>query len=733
MTALAVRLFCEALSDCPVVALSGHEAMDALSSWVVRVRVADEIDARAALRTPALIVLVDADEGTERRIRLLVTEVRGELGRGRDRVIELHLADPPALLEQRGGYRIFQEKITEQIVAEILKTAGIPAAALLPRLSDAYPLRTQCVQFAESEWAFIERLLSEDGISYWFDTSPEGEHHILLGDSAGAHDGLEGGATLPYLGALGSLKPNARGFTTLEWAEQVVTDRVELRDFDVRHPDVYLDGKAGDGPLAYFEYPAFVLTLEAAAQRAQRRLEQLGRDRISVQGETDCVRVQPGRLLEITGAGDALFDQHMLVTAVEHRFAEALRDGGDSIPYGNRVTLRPRKGGDGEARPPHRPPIRSAPSLEQVESAMITGPGGEEIHVDDLGRVKLRFLWDRAGITDDRSSHWARCLQYPLGASMFLPRVGWEVSVAYLDGSPDRPFVLGRQYNATAIVPYPLPAASATTSFQSSTTPRSGMTQEIKMVDDAGSQQLFVHASRDLSVNVGATHTTKIDGDNEHSVGLSLTTKVSGSQSTTIAAKQSIDVGKEIQLTVGGANHESIGGVEMLNVTANRAVVSKGSCVEIVGAAYALLCNQSNVKVSGATSRAVVGGMTIASGLGVSEAVAVARSYVCLGSRVINCGNYAESIHGGKRSSVGAVTEKAATIGINASSATIKAATLAVAAGGTVSLSAPVIVVDVAGALTAGALLVNGTFNVTRGTTSLKGQINHGGGGEIGS
>lgn len=733
MSRSTVQLVCPPLGACRVVEIHGREEMDGLSSWRVRAQIADDVDARAALRAPALLVLVDPFEGTERPISLLVIDLRSELGHGRDRVIELSLSDPPWLLTCRGGYRIFQEQITEPIVAELLRTAGIPAAALLPRLTSAYPLRPQCVQYAESDWAFVERLLAEDGISYWFETGAEGEHRMILGDDEGAHDGLDRGATLPYLGPLGALQPGARGFSSLEWDEQLVTERVQVRDFDVDHPDVYLDGEAGEGAATYFEYPAFVPTRDAAAARARRRLEQLGRDRIAVNGESDCVRVQPGRLLAITATGDELFDQQMLVVAVEHRFAEPLRDGGEGVPYANRVSLRPRKSAEGEARPPHRPPIRPRPSLEHVESAVTTGPGGEEIHVDHLGRVKLRFLWDRAGITDDRSSYWTRCLQLPLGASMFLPRVGWEVSVAYLDGTPDRPFVLGRLYNATAVVPYPLPGASATTSFQSATTPRSGMTQEIKLADDAGSQALFIHASRDLSVNVGATHTTKIDGDSEHSVGLSLITKVAGSQRTIVAAKQSLDVGKEIQLTVGGANNETIGAVEMLNVTANRAVVVEGTCTELVGATYSLLCNQSNVKVSGPSTRAVLGSVTITSGLGMSEAVAIMRNYVCLGSRVITCGEYAETINGGKHSSVGAVSEKAATIGINASSATISAATASIHAGGIMTLSAPVIVIDVAGSLTAGPLVIDGTLNVTSGTTTIKGMTAHSGGGEVAS
>jgi type VI secretion system secreted protein VgrG len=734
MSSLEVALHCESLGDCTVLDLSGREAMDSLSSWRVRVHVAQHIDASVALRTDAVIALHDPLEGTERRIRLLVTEISGEINHGRDRVIELHLADPPWLLQRRGGYRLFQEKTTEQIVGDVLKAAGIPAAALVPRLADSYPVRLQCVQYAESEWAFLERLLADDGISYWFDTTTEGEHRIFLGDSAGSHDGIEGGATLPYVGKTGAMRAGKRGFSSLEWEERVATDRVQIRDFDVRHPDVYIEGESGTGTLGYFEYPASVPTAEAAAARAKRRLEQLRRDQISVRGQTDCVRVRPGRIVEIAGAGADLFDQRMLIAEAQHRYARPLRDGGQSIPYHNQLTLKPTKAADSADHAAHRPPIRRGPALEHLESAVTTGPGSEEIHVDDLGRVKLRFLWDRSGVTDDKSSHWARCLQYPLGASMFLPRVGWEVSLAYLDGSPDRPFVLGRLYNATAVVPYSLPAASATTSFQSWTTPRSGMTQEIKMIDDAGSQELFVHASRDLSVNVGATHTTTIAGDNEHSVGLSLTTSVLGSQSTKVAAMQSLDVGKEIQLTVTGANHESIGGAELVNVTGNRAVVSSSTCVELVGAGYSLLCNQSNVKVDGNTVRAVGGSKTIISGLGVSESVAGARSYVCLGSRTISCGQYADTVYGGKRSTVsGAVNENAAAITTAATSGTISPATASIHAGGKVSITAPTILIEVGGTLTAGTLtLGGGALQVTGGTTVIQGTTSRSGG-KVGS
>ena len=114
----------------------------------------------ALLRAPATLLLVDPAEGTERIVALIVTEAASELARGRDRVLSHHLSDPPWLLGLRGGYRVFLEKTTEQIVTEVMKDAGIPAASIAPRLTGAYPVRLQCAMYGEAEWAFVERLLA---------------------------------------------------------------------------------------------------------------------------------------------------------------------------------------------------------------------------------------------------------------------------------------------------------------------------------------------------------------------------------------------------------------------------------------------------------------------------------------------------------------------------------------------------------------------------------------------
>jgi type VI secretion system secreted protein VgrG len=729
MAELEITLACKPLGDSVVIAARGVEAMDALSNWELSVRAAHAVALNDLLGAHATITLIDEIEGSKRPIALVVIDATIE-GRARSGgfLYALTLAEPEHALTMRVGYKMFLEKTSEQIVTEILKAAGIAPAAIIPRANGAYPVRMHCPQYAESEWAFVTRLLADDGISFWFETTETGEHQILLGDATGSHAGIVGDTLVPYMSAeKGTL---LRSFFELWWEESVVTDATHLRDFDIRHPDVYLEGKEGDGELMHFEYPANVLDGGAAQAKAKRRLEQLQRERVVVRGKTRNVRLAPGRLIDIQGGGSDLFEQRHLITRLEHDFSRRR----DLTVYENVASMSPAKGSDGAALAPFRPAIIAPPSLMHMESAVTTGASGEEIHVDDLGRVKLRFMWDRANVLDDKSSNWIRALQYPLGASMLLPRVGWEVVVGYLDGLPERPFVLGRVYNATAVVPYSLPAASATTSFQSHTTPGDGTTQEIKMSDGAGKEEFLVHATKDFSVNVGGTHTTNVDGPEEHAVGLNLTSNILGSSTHTIGGKQQVDVGLEIVHVVKGSSTEIIGAAEIINVTGNRAVVANSYYAELVGAAYGLTCNQSNVNTTGVFTRAVAGNKKMLAGIGVTESVAGARTHIVRGWRTVSLKkSYSESIIGGKRSKVSGIVNDHAggDWGIQASYANITCDAAALHSGSKMSITAPKITIECS-TLLAETLEIGGKFKVKGGMFEVSGNVTREQGGEVG-
>jgi type VI secretion system secreted protein VgrG len=375
----------------------------------------------------------------------------------------------------------------------------------------------------------------------------------------------------------------------------------------------------------------------------------------------------------------------------------------------------------------YRPAVpRSAPSIGELEHAVTTGPAGEEIHVDDLGRVKIRMLWDRSGIGDDRSSPWVRCLQVGMGGSMLLPRVGWEVAVAFANGSPDVPVVLGRMYNARSVVPYGLPAAAQRTTLQSATSPGGGSTNELRMDDSQGKEEVFLHASKDQSVKVGGNLKTQVGNDETYDVGESHSLGVHGSHTHTVGAAQDVAVGTEHVLTVKGARTETVAAMERVNVTGNLNVSVKGAYTECVGAIHGLECNQLNTVVKGAFTLTVGSSMNVAGGMGMHENVAALRNETVGGARLIAANKYTEQVTGAKTTTAGASSDKAGQELVTSvkGDATVSAASLNQSASGSMVFVAQEVLVDVSGSLTAGALsLAGGTLKATKGTTKFKGTI----------
>jgi type VI secretion system secreted protein VgrG len=701
-----------------------------LSRWTLDVLVAEAtLDLERALRAPATLLFGD-EAGSVRAVGLIITSLAYEGGERDGHRFVVELAPPAWLLTRRAGYRVFLDKTTQEVVAEVLRDTGMPARSVLWRLAGTYMRRLQCTQYAEVEWAFVERLLAEEGISYWFDQAEETGPVLVFGDSPASHDGIAGDTDLPFDDTTGLAAPSGAIFE-LSLVHEISAEAVHVREYDVRQPDVFIEGRAGDSPLEVFEYPACVLTSEAAERRANVRLDQLQRLAVHATATSANVRLQPGRLFRLDGCADEAMNAEYLIASVEHELTAGSPNGASGVSYQNRLTLVPH--GTRAFRPPV--PERGR-GHDGIETAVTTGPRGEEIHVDDLGRVKLRFPWDRSGITDDRSSAWARCLQMNLGGAMLLPRVGWEVPVAYMDGNPDRPFVLGRLYNATAVTPYALPAAAATTSLQSATSPGGGSTNELRMSDVAGKQEMFVHASKDQSVGVGGSARTQVSGDETHDVGLALGLSVQGSQTLTVGASQSVNVGASYATTVKGARGESIGGAEIVSVTANRTVAAEGAYAEVVGGFYGLQCNQSNTQVKGGFAQGIGGAMVLAAGLGTSESVAALRTLVVGGVRnVVAAGACEETVRGSKTLTAGPVRETAAgnvTTKVLASGSVKVGGSATLTASGDFVVEAPSITLDVGGSLSAGDLrIAGGTLKATSGTTEVRGTIKRQGGAKV--
>jgi type VI secretion system secreted protein VgrG len=538
--------------------------------------------------------------------------------------------------------------------------------------------RSYTVQHGESDWTFASRLLADEGINYWVDR--EGDDAVLVfGDHPSSHDGIEGKSpVVPFQDASGM---NLSSFSLhgLERTWSIASTRATVRDVDVQRPATPVDGEAGQGALEVFEYPSNLVIPEAATARATVRLQQLRRHASTLVAESANAHLRAGRVVEITGAADDCFSGKFLITRVEHAIEAQIEPGaGAAVPYKNRLTLVPF-----DASVPYRPSIPTTrPVVDGLDNAVVTGPAGEEIHVDDLGRIKVRFFWDRSGIHDDKSSRWVRTLQMNLVAPQMLPRVGWEVPVVYENGDPDRPFVLGRVYNGGAPPPYGMPGKKATSTLQSATSPKNGTTQEIRLGDDAGSEEAFVHATKDQTVTVGGSHSTKVGANRTDDVQKSQSLKVDASQTVTVGGNQNVTVGADGTLAVDGARSETIGGSETVGVTGTYAVTVKGGYVELVGGLYSLRCNQWNATVQGAFTQVVGAALSTTAGLGSNQSVAGARTELVGGARTFTAGTtYADGTTGLKRITAGAANESA-----NADMAWKAGARAQVQAGGAISI-----------------------------------------------
>jgi type VI secretion system secreted protein VgrG len=713
-----VTLDADAMGPCELIELRGREAMNALPAWTVQILTPEPIDLAASIRAAARLQFLDEFEGAERFIPAMVVDIVAEGLEKNGHSYEVTLAPAERLLTLRSGYRVFVEKTTEEIVSQVLRDGGIASDQVKWRLAGTYMKRPQCVQYGETDWSFVERLLADEGIAYWFEAKDDDGPLLVLGDDHGSHEGIRGSTTIPFQDARGMVGP--RSFFELEIVDQLTSDAVHLRDFDVRQPSVYIEARAGEGAFEVFEYPARVVTKDAARRRAQVRLEQLRREGRVLVGRTNCTRLQPGRLLDIEGCTDEDGNGRHLLIEIEHTYRRPVPgETGAARPYRNRVRLVPAPG-------THRPAIpRTAPRVPGIETAMTTGPSGEEIHVDDLGRLKIRFFWDRSGIGDDRSSAWVRCLQMGMGGSMLLPRVGWEVPVAYMHGDPDRPVVLGRVYNASQVVPYGLPGAAATTALQSATSPGGGSANEIRMSDVAGAQEMYVHATKDQSVGVGGSSTIAVGGNETLDVGLSHAIKIGASHTHAVSGAQSANVGTSHGLQVKGARSETISGSETNDVGANRGVTTS-LYAEIIGGFYGLRCNQANSKITGARTELVGGSLNMVAALGTGENVAAIRAEVVSGARTILAGKYHESVRGSKSVGAGSATDKAGAkvIMFATGGGHIKAASADISAGGPAKISAPTITVQVGGTIDmGGASIGGGKLHASNGTTKIKGTI----------
>lgn len=547
--------------------------------------------------------------------------------------------------------RIFQDKTAVEIIQAVFEGAGLPAESASWQLSSDYVKREYCTQWKESELAFVLRLLEDEGLFFWFEHGPT-EHVLKLADSSVAYTPIEGASALPFTRRR-LAEAETECVTELVFSTRLSQDAFTARDWNWQTPAEPLEAEElldQGGAYRRYEYPGFFSGPSDGTRRAGNRLSELSQERRVLEGRSNSLRLCPGRIFTVMDALPAALCQEYLLLQVSHDYALEQTQQGPVAAYGTRLRAIPANGAD--FRPPRRTP---RPRAWGKESAVVTGPPGEEIHVDESGRIKVHFYWDREGAVDDKASCWLRVQQQNTSGALLLPRVGWEVEVGFLNGDPDRPIVLHKLYNQETMPPYGLPDERTQSSLQSSTSPGGGSTNELRMQDGNGGMEFYLHSSKDLKLVTGNNLTEEISNNAKEEVGVQRASLVGGSESVDVGANQALSVTGDATLDTAASKTVDVGAMDDWGITGNMTVTVSGSRTETIGGPMNVLANHVLESFNASCDRTVGAALSINSATAIVEAVGAAKSETVGGAKI-------ELLKGPKSENIGAA--KALTTGV---------------------------------------------------------------------
>ena len=416
-------------------------------------------------------------------------------------------------LTRTADCKIFQAKTVPDILTAVFDAFGF--SAYQNKLTATYPTLDYCVQYRETAFAFVSRLMEEYGIYYTF-THAAGEHTLVLADDPSGYAPCDPHASVEYRPDL----PAAEAISRWERAYQFGSGKVAHTDYNFETPATALlktvDTAIDLAPVKkyeLFDYPGrYGLPADGQAL-AKVRIEEQEAGYDTAAGDSRCSSFRPGGTftLKLHPADDGDY----VLTAVEHTAAEpwaAGSGGGGSGEYANTFVAAP-------AAVPFRPTRTTPrPAVVGVQPAVVVGPSGEEIHTDQYGRVKVQFFWDRLGANDEKSSCWVRVAEMWAGKQwgmVFTPRIGQEVLVEFLDGDPDRPVVTGRVYNAAQMPPYALPDNMTQSGLKTRSTKGGGTDtfNELRFEDKKDAEDIYFHGQKDFHRVVEHDDDTKVGND----------------------------------------------------------------------------------------------------------------------------------------------------------------------------------------------------------------------------
>jgi type VI secretion system secreted protein VgrG len=597
----------------------------------------------------AITVHTELPDDTKRRFNGYVTRFAIGAHRGRHYSYQATVRPWLWFLTRTSDCRIFQDLSVPDIVKKVFEDHSV--ANFEFKLFRSYRKWTYCVQYRETDFNFVARLLEHEGI-YWYFEHTDGKHKLVLVDSQSAHNAVERHDTLPYFENTASAPPDTEYVSNWSFSREVRTGKAVLTSYDFERPstDLKVDkDKARSYDLSdyeMFDFQGDYIQAADGTQLAEDRMDEMQSRFQSLRGTSNGHSIEVGKLLKLDRHPRDDQNAEYLITALSIRAHVAAQEssGGSGGSYQCDFSAIP---SDQQFRPPRRTP---KPFVQGPQSAVVVGPGGEEIFTDKYGRVKVQFHWDREAKKKDmkeKSSCWVR-VSYPWAGKNFgaihIPRIGQEVVVSFLEGDPDQPLITGRVYNAEQMPPWDLPANATQSGIltRSSKGGGYGNANAIRFEDKAGSEQLWIHAEKnqDIEVENDETHwvghdrTKTVDHDETVHVKHDRTETVDNNETITVHANRTEVVDKEETITIHGGRTEVVDKEESISIHGGRTEkVDKDETITIGGGRTETVAKDENITINGGRTEMVAKDESITINGGRTETVAKNEGITINGGR----------------------------------------------------------------------------------------------------
>jgi type VI secretion system secreted protein VgrG len=557
--------------------LTGHEGISCLFSYELNLLAYEHSSISFKdIVGQKVTITIQLPDGSPRYINGYVSRFRQ--GDTDDRMFTHYRAEVvPWLwfLTRQADCRIFQNLTPPDIISQVFNLFGVKD--FRTSLKATYPELDYCVQYRETSFNFVSRLMEEYGIFYYFDHTVQGKHTMVLADQSSALP-VCSSSPVSYDTVVGGLDdPEAASDWHVE--QELRTGKYTVTDYNFTTPSTSLLANnptvvslsASQG-LELFDYPGLYSTKDQGDTVAKLRMQEEEASHMVVSGSSNCRGLASGYMFQLKNHYRADQNDNYVITEVRHSASvgQTYTAAGTAYEtYSNHFTCIP------SSVAYHPPRVTPKPFVQGPQTALVVGKVGEEIWVDKYGRVIVQFYWDRLGQKNENSSCWIRVSQPWAGGnwgSIWIPRIGQEVIVSFEEGDPDRPLITGRVYNAGQMPPYTLPDYQTRSTFMSRSSKGGGAANynELRFEDKMGDEQIFINAEKDMDL--------RVEKDSREFIGANRHLIVTTNQQEQIQADKHLHVqgnhfekiDGNMSLNVGGNQMESVTGNLSLSVTGNQ-------------------------------------------------------------------------------------------------------------------------------------------------------------------